>query len=84
MEIQTPFPQSKMGKWRVCTSREFILYLGGWRFAVPFYSVQDCSYQELAGGIKTNQKKGEVFLMNIKVNYLYRFVVIACYKNDIF
>ena len=70
-----------MGKWHVCTSRGFILYLGGGRFAVPFYSVQDCSYQELAGGIKANQK---VFLMNIKVNYLYRFVVIARYKNDIF
>ena len=50
-----------MGKGRVYTSRGFILYLEGWRFAVPFYSVQDCRYQELAGGIKANQKNAKYF-----------------------
>ena len=28
---------------RFCPSRRFILDLGGWGFAVPFYFVQDCS-----------------------------------------
>ena len=27
---------------RFCPSRGFILDLGGWGFAVPFYFVQDC------------------------------------------
>ena len=30
---------------RFCPSRGFILDLGGWEFAVPFYFVQDCSYR---------------------------------------
>ena len=29
---------------RFCPSRGFILDLGGWGFAVPFYFVQNCSY----------------------------------------
>ena len=37
-------PQIKDGKMaRFCPSRGFILDLGGWGFAVPFYFVQDCS-----------------------------------------
>ena len=60
-KFRSPVPQSKMGKWRVCSSRGFILYFGGWRFAVPFYSVQDSSYQELAGSITANQKKAKYF-----------------------
>ena len=36
-------PQIKDGKMaRFCLSRGFILDLGGWGFAVPFYFVQDC------------------------------------------
>ena len=31
---------------RFCPSRGFILDLGGWGFAVPFYFVQDCSLIE--------------------------------------
>ena len=39
-----PPPQIKDGKMaRFCPSRRFILDLGGWGFAVPFYFVQDCS-----------------------------------------
>ena len=41
-----PFPQNQ--KWeiaRFCPFRAFILDLGGRGFAIPFYSVQDCSYE---------------------------------------
>ena len=39
-----PPPQIKDGKMApFCPSRGFILDLGGWGFAVPFYFVQDCS-----------------------------------------
>jgi len=37
-------PQIKDGKMaRFCPSRGFILDVGGWGLAVPFYFVQDCS-----------------------------------------
>ena len=46
----SPFPQSQTGKnsafW---PSRGFILDLGGWEFAFPFYSVQDCSFKPREG-----------------------------------
>ena len=39
-----PPPQIKDGKMaRFCPSHGFILDLGGWGVAVPFYFVQDCS-----------------------------------------
>ena len=46
-----PPPKSRIGKWRVLASS---LILGGgggrgWGFAVPFYSVQDCSYKQEGG-----------------------------------
>ena len=42
-----PPPQIKDGKMaRFCPSSGFILDLGGWGFAVPFYFVQDCSPEE--------------------------------------
>ena len=38
-----PPPQINDGKMaRFCPSRGFILDLGRWGFAVPFYFVQDC------------------------------------------
>ena len=41
--LDPPSPQIKDGKMaRFCPSRGFILDLGGWGFAVPFYFVQDC------------------------------------------
>ena len=47
--LDPPPPQIKDGKMaRFCSSRAFILDLGGggvWGFAVPFYFVQDCRYQ---------------------------------------
>jgi len=46
----SPFSQNQTGEngafWRL---RGFILDLGGWGFAVPFYSVQDCSFKP--GGV---------------------------------
>ena len=42
--LEPSSPQIKDGKMaRFCPSRGFILDLGGWGFAVPFYFVQDCS-----------------------------------------
>ena len=39
-----PPPQIKDGKMaRFYPSRDFILDLGGWGFAVPLYFVQDCN-----------------------------------------
>ena len=35
---------------RFCPSRAFILDLGGWGFAVPFYFVQDCSKNRTSCG----------------------------------
>ena len=46
--LDPPPPPIKDGKMaRFCSSRAFILDLGGggWGFAVPFYFVQDCRYQ---------------------------------------
>ena len=44
-----PPSQIKDGKMaRFCPSRGFILDLGGWGFAVPFYFVQDCPRVRLA------------------------------------
>ena len=40
--LDPPPPQIKDGKM-ARFSRAFILDLGGWGFAVPFYFVQDCS-----------------------------------------
>ena len=41
--LDPPLPQIKDGKMaRFCPSHGFILNLGGWGFAVPFYFVQDC------------------------------------------
>ena len=37
-----PPPQSRMRNWRVLAFALLHLDLGGWRFVVPFYSVQDC------------------------------------------
>ena len=48
-KTQTPLPlKSRMGKWRVFALRapsSLIWGGGGWGFAVPFYFVQDCIYQ---------------------------------------
>ena len=50
-----PPPQKKKKKnrdrkmARFFPSGGFILGLGGWGFAVPFYSVQDCSYCYVTG-----------------------------------
>ena len=43
-EICNPLPtKSRMGKWRVLAfARLHPCFGGGWGFAVPFYSVQDC------------------------------------------
>ena len=39
-----PHPESRIGKWCVLAFARLHLWLGGgWGFAVPFYSVQDCS-----------------------------------------
>ena len=49
-EIYFPFSQNQTGEngafWRL---RGFILDLGGWGFAVPFDSVQNCSFKP--GGV---------------------------------
>ena len=46
----SPFPQNQTEEngafWR---SHGFILDLGGWGLAVPFYSVQDCSFKPRGG-----------------------------------
>ena len=43
--LDPPSPQIKDGKMaRFCPSRGFILDLGGWGFAVPFYFFQDCRF----------------------------------------
>ena len=45
--LDSLFPQIKDGKMaRFCPSHGFILDLGGWGFAVPFYFVQDCSSED--------------------------------------
>ena len=38
-------PKSRMGKWRVFAlgAASSLIWRGGWRFAVPFYFVQDCT-----------------------------------------
>ena len=38
-------PNQKWEIARFCPFRGFILDLGGTEFAIPFYSVQDCSYE---------------------------------------
>ena len=44
------FPQNQgWGNGAFWLLRGFILDLGGWGFAVPFYSVQDCRYSPLLG-----------------------------------
>ena len=47
--LNPPSPsKSRMGKWRVFALRAAAsLIWGGWGFAVPFYFVQDCSFEAL-------------------------------------
>ena len=54
--LDPPFPQNQ--KWeiaRFCPFRGFILDLGGTEFAIPFYSVQDCSYETFFAYWKINE-----------------------------
>ena len=54
MENLDPLPPPPNQGWEngaFCPSRGFILDLGGWGFAVPFYFVQDCSPRDNCGTV---------------------------------
>ena len=52
---------------RFCPSRAFILDLGGWGFAVPFYFVQDCSKKF---GHYSNEQSCKLFKSGTWMSYI--------------